>query len=262
MQYFARIFLIGDKNNWLEIVQEPEIFYLSLATMMVAAGGYIINDYYDIKIDMINKPNRVVLNKYISRRFGIVLHLILNTLALSICYLKLTLNVTVFMGLCGLLLWWYSNSLKRLALWGNLAIALLAFSSLAMLALFYQVHVNAILFFAFFAFFVTLVREIIKDMEDTKGDELFGCRTLPIVYGIAATKQMLYFILLLTLSVLAGSILVINIQLYVFLAFFSFAPCLYLIRQLFLADKSADFAKLSNYTKWLMLVGILGMVWV
>jgi len=262
MEYFARIFLIGEKDNWLHIIKEPEIFYLSLSTMLIAAGGYIINDYYDIKIDMINKPERVVLSKHISRRLGLVLHLVLSSLALGICVWKLTLNVAVFMALCGLLLWWYSNSLKRLALWGNLTIAFLAFSSLAMLALFYQVRVNAILFFSFFAFFITLTREIIKDMEDTKGDEAYGCRTLPILYGIAYTKKVLYLILAITLTVLLASILVINIRLYIFLAFFSFIPCLGFIYMLTKADKPTDFSFLSNFAKWLMVIGILGMVWV
>jgi 4-hydroxybenzoate polyprenyltransferase len=262
MEYFARIFLIGDKSNWRQIILEPEIFYLSIATVLIAAGGYIINDYYDIKIDMINKPNRVILNKYISRRAGIFLHIILNCAALFLCAWKLTLNVAIFMALCGFLLWWYSNSLKRLALWGNLAISLLAFSSLSLLALFYQVRVNAILFFSFFAFFTTLIREIVKDMEDTKGDEAFGCKTLPIVYGISSTKNFIYFVIFLTLSVLTSSILVININLYVFLAFFSFLPCLYLVVLIMKADKATDFSAVSNYTKWLMVVGIFGMVWV
>ncbi|MFN0049561.1 MAG: geranylgeranylglycerol-phosphate geranylgeranyltransferase [Cytophagales bacterium] len=262
MEYFARIFLIGDKSNWRQIILEPEIFYLSAATVFIAAGGYIINDYYDIKIDMINKPNRVILNKYISRRAGIFLHIMLNVAAIVLCVWKLTINVAIFMTLCGFLLWWYSNSLKRVALWGNLAISFLAFSSLSLLALFYQVRVNAILFFSFFAFFTTLIREIIKDMEDTRGDEAFGCKTLPIVYGISRTKNIVYVIIFLTLSVLTFSIFVINANLYIFLAFFSFLPCLYLIVLIKNADKATDFSTVSNYTKWMMVIGIFGMVWV
>ncbi len=262
MEYFARIFLIGPKENWLQTLKEPEIFYLSIATMLIAAAGYIINDYYDIKIDMINKPERVVLNKTISRRTGIILHVILNASAMLICLWKLTFNVAIFMTFCGVLLWWYSNYLKRTAFWGNFTIAFIAFSALSLLALFYQVRINAILFFSFFAFFTTLIREIIKDMEDMKGDEAFGCRTLPIVYGIPITKKIIFVIIIITLSVLLGSIAVINIYLYLFLAIFCFLPCIYLCYLLNQADKPNDFSRLSNYTKWVMVFGILGMVMV
>lgn len=260
MQYCARIFIIGPKEIFLDIVFEPEIFCLSLSTIFIAAGGYIINDYYDIKIDMINKPERVVLNKTISRRAGLVLHLILNALALFLCVWKLTLNVAIFMFLCGMLLWWYSNSLKRTAFWGNFTISFLAFSSLSMLALFYQTRVNAILFFSFFAFLNTLIREIIKDMEDVKGDEIYGCKTLPIVYGIPFTKNILYLIILINLSVLAASILVIPIPLYVYLIAFTFFPCVYIGYLLYRADTQSAFVQLANFTKYMMVAGILGMI--
>lgn len=262
MQYFARIFLIGNRANWMEILQEKEIFYLCVATALIAAGGYIINDYYDIKIDMVNKPDRVILNKRISRRTGIMFHVIFNLTAIAICLLKLTLNVAIFMGLCGALLWLYSNSLKRTAIWGNLTIALLAFASLAMLALFYQSSINAILFFAFFAFFTTLIREIIKDMEDAKGDEMYGCQTLPIVFGYPFTKQVLYVIITFTLIIQLFSLVFINYKLYTFMLIFSFLPITYLLYLIRMADKQSDFLNLSQYLKYIIIIGIIGMVFV
>jgi 4-hydroxybenzoate polyprenyltransferase len=166
------------------------------------------------------------------------------------------------MAICGLLLWLYSNYLKRTILWGNIAIAFLSFSTLAMLALFYERHVNAILFFAFFAFLLTLIRELIKDIEDTKGDEAFGCKTFPIVFGLLKTKQLIYALCFTTSMVLIASILVINFNLYLFFIFFSIVPIIYLAYLLHKAERSIDFTQLSNYAKSLMVVGIIGMVFV
>lgn len=264
-QYFTRFFLIGGKNlsfNYLlEIITERKLFFISLATVLIAASGYIINDYYDIKIDLVNKPNRVVIGRYIKRRWALVIHQIFNGLGILIGLLvsqKVAL-VNLSAVFC---LWLYANQLKRLAFWGNLIVAILTGFSLLVLAVYYPGHQGEVWIYATFSFFITLIREIIKDMEDVKGDEKHGCRTLPIIWGIARTKLLVYVLIasfITTLFLLATQLpsdRVASIFLLMML------PIGLLTYKLVYADKPRDFAFLSDACKGIMLLGVLTMIFV
>jgi 4-hydroxybenzoate polyprenyltransferase len=264
-QYFTRFFLIGGKNlsfNYLlEIITEKKLFYISLATVLIAASGYIINDYYDIKIDLVNKPERVVIGRYIKRRWALVIHQIFNGLGILIGLLvsrKVAL-VNLSAVFC---LWLYSNQLKRLAFWGNLMVAILTGFSLLVLAVYYPGHQREVWIYAIFSFFITLIREIIKDMEDVKGDEKHGCRTLPIIWGIARTKLLVYVLIasfILTLFILATQLPNDRVA-YIFLLMM--LPVGFLTYKLVYADKPKDFDFLSDACKGIMLLGVLTMIFV
>lgn len=260
MQYIARIFLVGTKDNIISHFVEPEIFLLASCTILVAAGGYIINDYYDIKIDLINKPDKVILGKYISRRVGLIINLTINILAISMATFFLSLNVGLFISFCAFILWFYSNYLKRTAFLGNLCIAFLAFASLFMIYLFYQQNTKAFLFFAFFSFLSTLIREIIKDCEDIKGDQMHGSRTLPIIYGITKTKYLILFLFAILIFLFFNSILYKFDTFSIYGFTFILIPTLYIAFQVWKADRKIHFKKISFYMKWLMVLGIIGIM--
>lgn len=252
-QYFTAGFLLG-----MHTLNDLELFFLSASTISIAAGGYIINDYYDVKIDYINKPERVVIGKSITRRYAILFHVILSTIGIALgAYLSwgiaLVNAVSVF------LLWLYSNNLKRLPFIGNVTVAILTGLAVIVVDLFYRSDNSLVLIYALFAFFITLVREIIKDMEDLKGDNSFGCKTLPIIWGIRKTKILLYVILV----TFAGIVVILN-QLYRALPFkyhliFLFVPLLWLLYRLVRADMKKDFTRLSIFCKVIMMLGILSM---
>ncbi|WP_299254769.1 geranylgeranylglycerol-phosphate geranylgeranyltransferase [uncultured Cytophaga sp.] len=259
-QYMGRYFIIGKgEDSIATIIGDGRFFILVLCTVFVAAAGYIINDYYDIKIDLINKPKRVVLGKILHRRIALISHTILNVLA---CVLAVFLGKEIFIIILSttILMWFYANQLKRIALLGNILIAALTGIAVYLPALLYTPYQQILLLYASFAFFISLIREIIKDMEDVKGDEEFGCKTLPIVWGIRKTKNFIYLIGLLCIC----SICIIlyfadsTIQLYFLLLP---APLfVWLGIRLFYADTSAQFLSLSNFCKWIMLVGVISMV--
>jgi 4-hydroxybenzoate polyprenyltransferase len=157
------------------------------------------------------------------------------------------------------LLWLYSNNLKRLPFVGNLSIGLLTALSILIVNLLYPPFNSFILIYALFALAMTLIREIIKDMEDWKGDNTFGCKTLPITWGIRRTKLLLY----LLLGLFAGLVLLVN-QLYVglpiyYFVFFLFLPKGYLLARLIRADTTRDFARLSSLCKLILVLGIVSM---
>jgi 4-hydroxybenzoate polyprenyltransferase len=159
-------------------------------------------------------------------------------------------------------LWLYSNLLKRQPFIGNLVVALLTSISILIVEVLYHSGNILILIYASFAFFMTLVREIIKDMEDLKGDNTFGCRTLPIIWGLRKTKFVIYLIL----AIFAATVLILNerysqLPLYYFLIFL-FAPLLWMLTRLIRADTKKDFHWLSSFCKIILLLGILSMIFV
>ncbi len=258
-QYMCRYFIIGKgTTSFYEIATDWKFFLLVLSTVFVAAAGYIINDYYDVKIDLINKPKRVVLGKVLHRRVAIISHFILNSLA---CLFALFLGWKIFTIILTttVLMWFYSNQLKRVALVGNLLISVLTGLSVYMPVFLYGTAQQTLLLYASFAFFISLVREIIKDMEDVKGDEEFGCKTLPIIWGIRKTKIVIYAVSFLFVCIIS-TILIhaeLNTQLYFLL--FPAPLFVWLLIKLVKADTSAQFLHLSFLCKWIMVTGVVSM---
>jgi 4-hydroxybenzoate polyprenyltransferase len=252
-QYFTAYFLAK-----ADVLHDLRLFLLSLSTVLIAAGGYVINDYYDVKIDYVNNPERVVVGKTIHRRFAILFHIALSALGVFVgLFISWKLALVNFLSVA--VLWFYSNLLKRLPFIGNFTVALLTGASIAVIILLYNTNTVLILIYALFSFFMTLVREIIKDMEDLKGDNTYGCKTLPIVWGIRKTKIALY-LLILFFSV---TVVVIN-QLYVkldviYFVMLLFVPLAWLVTRLVRADTKKDYGWLSSFCKVIMLLGILSM---
>lgn len=257
-QYMSAIFLAGYPDRWMDKLYNPKLFLLSASTLMIAAAGYIINDYYDIKIDYVNKPDKVVVGKLVKRRIVLASHIVLNVLGIGIGF-YLSLKVGALNFLAGFLLWIYSNRLKRMPLIGNVTIAFLTAMSIAIIAVYFQQNVSLLMAYAVFAFSINLVREIIKDMEDIRGDMRFGSKTLPIIWGLRKTKYFLYALILLFVAILfLLSSQLGNHTLNLFFLVLIF-PIIYLIYLLYRADTQKRFHRLSTFCKLLMLAGILSM---
>ena len=255
---------------------------LVAASVLIAAAGYIINDYFDINIDEVNKPDRMVVDKFISRRWAIAWHFILSAIAILFTILALPVLQKWYLVLanifCVALLWFYSTNFKQKLLIGNIAISLLTawtillvfFSKLSVGDAFTTDFHGQPKFFRFaflyagFAFMITLIREAIKDIEDMPGDEKYGCHTMPIVWGVNATKVYIAVWMIILIAIL------MVIQVYVlqfrwwwavvYCILLIILPLLYIFLKLFKASSIADYHKLSSWTKLVMLTGILSMI--
>jgi 4-hydroxybenzoate polyprenyltransferase len=257
------------------------LILLILASVFIAAAGYIINDYFDLNIDQINKPQKNVVDRIIHRRWAIIWHLLLSVTGIVLTAFAVGLQYwyLVFANLlCVALLWFYSTSFKRQLLIGNLVISLLTAWTILILFFAFSHPSNAfnttdtlsVKFFrlAFlyggFAFVISLIREAIKDMEDMEGDARYGCKTLPIVAGVRSTK--IYTAIWLTVLIATLVILQVYILQFgwwpavLYAAFLVIIPLLYCLVKLKKATSSKNFAHLSSYTKWIMLTGILSMI--
>ncbi|MBA4198404.1 MAG: ubiquinone biosynthesis protein UbiA [Chitinophaga sp.] len=265
------------------ILSNGMLALLTFSSLLGAAGGNIINDYFDLNIDKINKPEKVIVEKYISRRWIIFWHLLLSVASIIIgIYISYKTRILwiAFANLsCVVLLFLYSVSLKKKFLVGNILVSALSAWLIMVVSLIefsVFIHVSSTDFFALrkimrlgilytcFAFVISLVREVVKDMEDMEGDRRYGCTTMPIVWGVNAAKVFVAVWLIVLIAAL------VILQLYAVTfgwwisIFYSviliIAPLVYIFRQLFAAYSPQQFHSLSSVIKLVMFTGIVSML--
>lgn len=282
---FCIIVPLYNEVNLLPAIDGIYFTLIVLASVSIAAAGNVINDYFDVNIDLINKPEKIVVNKIISRRWVIFWHLFLNIVGL-ICTMYVSIKTNMH-GLflanaaCVLLLFIYSASLKKKLLWGNILVSLLTAWVLMILIIpeynfFNQQTIEQSaanekmlrlgVLYAGFSFIISLVREVIKDVEDFEGDIKYGCKTMPIVWGTNASKIFAgIFILLLAIVLTIIQIYVIRFGWWISILYcliFVITPLLFIFKKLLKATTSKDYGLLSNYIKLIMLTGILSMIFI
>jgi 4-hydroxybenzoate polyprenyltransferase len=279
------IFLPVFTENRLEgLMPEWQFLLLVLATVLIAAGGYVINDVLDIELDRINKPGKQVVGRMISEETGNKLHINLTGAGVLIGLVFAYLSGNVFLGIIFIIiataLFYYSFKYKYMPVLGNLVVALLASmvviiywlfefynlksqpeSFIAASTSFWQLN-RFVLAFALFAFLTTFIREVIKDAQDIEGDARFGCRTLP---GVMGTKNLRYLLIpleLIVVALLAWYHVVLNHSGYQLMSYLLILPALILIYAIARTAKAGDkasFAHLSLVLKIVMVSGMLSL---
>ena len=263
---------------------EKELLMLVLASLFIAAAGYIINDYFDLNIDKVNRPERLVIEKTIKRRWAIVWHIVLSLLGLALSfYLGWRINNPlpgIFNTVSVILLWFYSTTFKKQLLIGNIIISLLT-AWVVLILYVCEVKLNIIniepeqmtfitgifkaaVLYGGFAFILSIIREVVKDMEDLEGDKRYDCRTMPIAWGIRASKvYTAVWIIVLGAALLILSIYALQVHwwwLAVYLVVAVLIPLYFIFRKLRAAVHRQDFGMISNLVKLVMLTGILSMI--
>jgi 4-hydroxybenzoate polyprenyltransferase len=261
---------------------------LSVSTVLIAAAGYIINDYFDIKIDAINRPDKVVLEKRIPLKHAIVMHTVLNIAGIGLAaliaregghYSWVLLQLT-----CTAILWFYSTHFKRQFMTGNVLVALLSSFTIIALIL-YEPLMHSYMdepaflstpsstlpnpvwvlgIYTYFAFMLTWMREIVKDMEDFKGDAEQGCVTMPIKWGLQKSEQFTQLLgILAVLPLLNAGVRLIAAGWWLLGAYTLGALVLPLVAWLIVLGRKAThehYHKASSRIKIIMLLGILSLI--
>lgn len=281
-RYFILPFVyLGGHPGYEGIKLSQSLFFLLVfASVCIAGAGYIINDYFDINIDQVNKSDRVIVGKFIKRRAAILLHATISfvglMLSMYVGYKLRNLFIPLFNFLAIMILLVYSSTFKKRLLIGNILISLLTAWVILVLTLAeYRFRISAhdivwqrllklSFIYAGFAFIISLVREVIKDMEDMEGDMKYGCTTMPIVWGIPVAKVFTgVWIVVLTGILVALQIYVVQFGWWFSILYSTVAiiiPLIWVLRKLYQANTSAEFHKLSNVVKLIMLAGIISMV--
>ncbi|AFL82995.1 4-hydroxybenzoate polyprenyltransferase-like prenyltransferase [Belliella baltica DSM 15883] len=257
-QLMTAYFLVETSRQGLPVVQDVNLYLLVFSTVIITASGYMINDYYDVKIDYINKPDEVIIGKGVKRRMVIFFHTVLNFTGIGIAwYVSPRVGVITFVS--AFLLWLYSNQLKRLPFIGNFVVALLTGVAIWIVGYYYQQSELLVLTYAIFAFFINLIREIIKDIEDRQGDRKHGCKTLPIVLGFRNTKRVIFVIAIaFVCAIMTVTFKINSASLFYYFGGMSFLFFLFMYK-IYNADRKEHFTQLSILSKLLMLTGIISM---
>lgn len=284
-QYLMRYCIIKPMlniNNMELQFSDFNFLILVITTVLITGAGYVINDYFDTKTDRVNRPDNILVGTKINRRAAILFHVILNIIAILLgIYISYIIGEIYFSFLFIVIpgvLWFYSTTYKRQLLIGNIIVAILTalvpilviVFELPLLNNVYGKHLVAlgldfsyifywICAFGFFAFLTTLIREIIKDIEDFEGDSAFGRKTLPIIAGVKNSKIVVFSIGIITILSLLYILLVFlndTLSIIYFTVFIIF-PLIILLYKLFRAEIKSDYSFLSKLTKTIMLSGIL-----
>jgi 4-hydroxybenzoate polyprenyltransferase len=285
LMQFVFIYPLLEKFQVKQLFKPWQFFILLVASIAVQASGYIINDYFDVNIDEVNKPNKLIVGKRLSpkktMRYYILMSVIAIFMGIWVSFSVYKFNFILLFLLPMGLLWFYSQSYKRMFAIGNIVVAFCAglFASLVGVFNFSAytdelIKTNAQVFYiififtlinAFYAFFSNLVREIIKDCEDIEGDNEYGCNTIPIKLGIEKTKIILIILNLILITFSSYFIyktyfynyntIVLWLIIYIILLIIQ-------ILQTLKANNKASFKWLSDWSKITMIWGIFLPVFV
>jgi 4-hydroxybenzoate polyprenyltransferase len=247
---------------------------LALSTACIAAAGYIINDYFDVKIDEINKPQRVTIELTFKRRWVMICHIFLSILGLILAWPItktsgfLSKYWVQILSICLLII--YSARLKRKAFIGNISIALLTALSIYSVGHYEKLSMtlhaqSQFYFYIVFAFLITWVREIIKDLEDLKGDEADGCTTMPIIMGINFSKKFVTMLITLCLVIsvyFLFSTSHLNLAYKISFTSLVLLPLIYSAHKMFTAIKHVHYKLQSRIIKIITFIGIILLIWI
>lgn len=255
VQFLTASYLIKTPN---EVLLNWEFILLTASITMLAAAGYLINDYYDQKIDLINRPDRVIVGIHLRRRRALAAHMGLSILAIMIG-LWIDRWLGLFNFFASFMLWLHSNYFRRVLLLGNIMVALMHVMIILVVATYFQVYNTYLLAYSLFAFVAIFIREVVKDLRGVKGDATHGAETISVTWGIRTAKKIIY------LSIFCGIIFMIyflegalptNSGFY-FLALLPFLG--WFIYRIQSADTQSHYRTLKKSIDWIILSGILSI---
>ena len=256
-------------------MSNAEYMVMVIITICIAAAGYIINDYFDVATDRINKPGQQIIGKQITsgqaRTTAVLFSLLAFIAAIGLSVVMQGWLPASLLILALVVAWWYAVHLKRTFLWGNIAVSCMSAGTLAMAWLIEMqnttisdegsgIITNIVTAISIFAFMLSLQREIVKDIEDMEGDKMIRCQSLPLVKGVPFTKTILLMLAAITFILLvAAQIYLFNFGRNFAIAWLFFAvqiPLVFFVIKLTKAETKTDFHFLSSMLKWIMVGGI------
>jgi 4-hydroxybenzoate polyprenyltransferase len=269
-QYLSAIFILAPRNiRAIDIILDPYIFILVLASALSIASGYIINNFYDSQKDLINRPNKSMLDRLVSQKTKLYVYFTLNFIVAFIAVL-LSWRALFFFSAYIFLIWFYSHKLKKYAIIGNITAALLAVLPFFAILLylfkkdqfrhFEFVHVEIIFAHATFLFLLILIREMIKDLENIKGDLANNYHTIPVIYGEQASKKAITLLTIFTVLPVYVLIEIYEVGYMDLYFYFCFIVLLFFLIKLWQSDSKSQFLKLHNLLKFLIVAGVFCIV--
>jgi len=258
-QYLSAIFILAPENKPFHVILDINLFLIVLATAFSIASGYIINSFYDSKKDLINRPNKTTLDRLVSQKTKLNVYFTLNFVVALLAFF-ISWRAFLYFSVYIFLIWFYSHKVKKFVIIGNLMATLMAILPFFALLLYYKNFYEVIICHATFLFLLLLIREMIKDLENIKGDLANDYKTIPILYGEITSKKIITFLTLLTVIpvyLLIEKFEIGNMDLY----FYSCLLFLLLfLLKLWKSDLKEHYLFLHNLLKFLIVAGVFSII--
>jgi 4-hydroxybenzoate polyprenyltransferase len=257
-QYLAAIFIFSPEKSLKHVFLDVNLYFIVLATICTIAAGYIINNFYDRKKDLINKPLKTELDSFISQKTKLQIYFSLNFIGFFFAML-VSWRAGLFFAVYIFLLWFYSHKLKRYPLLKMFSSATLSLLPFFAVFVYYKNFSEIIFVHASFLFFILIIKDLLKDLENIKGDMAQNYVTIPIKYDERFTKMLITLTLFLTISPIYFILKydeIGNMKYYFYFVMFFYPVFLYF---LYKATTKKEYVLLHNMIKILILIGIISL---
>ncbi|CAM4178773.1 geranylgeranylglycerol-phosphate geranylgeranyltransferase [Gillisia limnaea] len=258
-QYLTSAFILAPALPLSDVIFDPNLFFLILSSATVIASGYIINNFYDSEKDLINRPKKTMLDRFVSQRTKLSVYFILNFAAIFFAS-YVSFRAVVFFSIYIFVIWFYSHRLKRILFVGNLVASILAIIPFFVVFIYYKNFETVIFIHATFLYLMIVMRELVKDLENLKGDLILNYKTIPVVYGEKWSK---FFLSVLTvLSVIPILLLTTKFDTGMMDYYFYVSLVLLVFFVLFLYFSSAkwQYLLLHNILKFIIVAGVFSIL--
>lgn len=258
-QYLSAIFIFSREKRALAVLLDFNLLIIVIASSLTIASGYIINNFYDSKKDLINRPNKSQIDRLVSQQTKLQVYFTVN-FAVALLAMLVSFRAVLFFSVYIFLIWFYSHKLKKYPIIGNLTASLLAISPFFAILLYYKNLYPEIFAHATFLLLLLLIREIIKDLENIKGDIANDYRTIPVKYGEQFAKKI---ITLLTIFTIIPVYLLVEICDVGYMDIYFYVSLIILIFFLILlwrATNKIQYLQLHNILKFLIVTGVFSIV--
>lgn len=258
-QYFSAIFILSDKHRALDVILDLHLFLIVLASSLTIASGYIINSFYDSQKDLINKPNKTMLDRLVSQKTKLQVYFALNFTVFVIASF-VSWRAVLFFTSYIFLIWFYSHKLKKYPIIGNLSASVLAVLPFFAILLYYKNFYQVIFAHATFLFLLILIREMIKDLENLKGDMAQNYRTIPVIFGVNTSKKVITTLIFLTIVPVYLLIEIYDVGYMDGYFYASFIVFIFFIIKLWKSDDKKNYVLLHNILKFIIVAGVFCIV--
>ena len=269
-QYLAAIFILSTDLRALDVLLDFNLFVIVFASAITIASGYIINSFYDSKKDLINKPNKTMLDRLVSQKTKLQVYFGLNFLVFLMAML-VSWRAALFFSSYIFLIWFYSHKIKKYPIVGNIMAALLAVLPFFGILLYYfkidgllenvrNEKYYVIFAHASFLFLLILIREMIKDLENIKGDMTQNYRTLPVILGESFSKKVITFLIICSIFPVYILIEIYDVGYMDIYFYVSFIVLIFFIMKLWNSNSKENYLLLHNIIKFIIVAGVFSII--
>lgn len=258
-QYLSAIFILAPEKGALEILLDFNLFIIVIASSLTIASGYIINNFYDSKKDLINRPNKSKLDRLVSQKTKLQVYFTVNFLVSLIAFF-VSFRAVIFFSTYIFLIWFYSHKLKKMLVIGNLTASLLAVLPFFAILLYYKNLYPQIFAHATFLFLLILIREMIKDLENIKGDIANDYQTIPVIYGEVFSKKIITLLTLSTIIPIYYLIEIFEVRYMDIYFYVSMIVLIFFVLKLWKSNSKPDYLLLHNILKFLVVSGVFCII--